>query len=778
MKLHKFKKITLVIVLSISTSTAFASKLTESLQQRLVDKQLGINQLQLNSKLNGIKNSILDTLLIEISTKDLLDIDKELFEIPGVEIKTFSTKYNRVSLEVSDYSQIPNIDNIDKVVMMFPNYGSVSHVGSVTSRALATMKPPTNLTVTGKGQKIGIISNSFARTPGMTGLASIKTSGNSTPISLKNTNAQKSGDLPITVDLRNDNKSSARQPVTDEGAGMAELAYDIAPGSAIAFHTAGENETGFANAITDLCTSAKSTVVVDDVLFLAEPVYQVGNVAQAAIDCVNSGVAYFSSIGNSANSALRQQFKDANPNINDNAATPTGNDFHQWSNGSRFLKLTLNAGKSTQIFMQWNQPSTKINASKGAEIDLDMYLYSAANVNSTILSSSTDMQAQSGGLAAPFGDALEAIILNNTTTTNKTYYLAIDNFFGSLTNIPQDAGTPLEFSIVFFGRVTVETIRNTTSQYGGPSTYGHSTAQGVISVAASPWYKPTSAEDFSSRGGNLTVFFDNAGNFNPVTKFVPDITAVDGNNTSFFGTDLFAAGVPSEPDGFPNFHGTSASAPNAAAVAMLGLEVDPTLTPAKLISLLQSTATDITGGRTKVGNDDVTGAGLINIGAFLTAVKNNIDTLVGSKPVITAVTEKTSEEGQEVKFSISASDVDGDVPVLSISNNPAGVSFADNLDGTGSFTWLTTAANVGVHNIKFTATDGNLATPGADSTIVKITVTVKTNPGTGAGGTPAAGNDGSGSGGCTLNKSAKFDPLLPSLMFLFSILFLSRKLKK
>ena len=59
----------------------------------------------------------------------------------------------------------------------------------------------------------------------------------------------------------------------------------------------------------------------------------------------------------------------------------------------------------------------------------------------------------------------------------------------------------------------------------------------------------------------------------PVVRLKPGVTGPDGGNTSFFLFDLgFEVPGTSEPDGIPNFFGTSASAPHVAAVAALILD--------------------------------------------------------------------------------------------------------------------------------------------------------------------------------------------------------------
>jgi subtilisin family serine protease len=93
-------------------------------------------------------------------------------------------------------------------------------------------------------------------------------------------------------------------------------------------------------------------------------------------------------------------------------------------------------------------------------------------------------------------------------------------------------------------------------------------------------------------------------------RLKPEIVAPDGGNTSFFIADLLNPLLPAqgEPDGFPNFFGTSAAAPHAAAVAASMLDqrardiaagkrffIGPRrLTPAFIYQTMQATARDLT----------------------------------------------------------------------------------------------------------------------------------------------------------------------------------------
>ena len=146
--------------------------------------------------------------------------------------------------------------------------------------------------------------------------------------------------------------------------------------------------------------------------------------------------------------------------------------------------------------------------------------------------------------------------------------------------------------------------------------YGHSNAAGAEAVAAAffadtPEFgtDPALVESFSSAGG-VPIIFDVFSNrlSVPEIREKPEITAPDGTNTTFFGQRI------NDNDNFPNFFGTSAAAPHAAATAALILEADPSLLPAEVYDALEQTALDMDDPSTAgfdSGFDFVTGYGFI-----------------------------------------------------------------------------------------------------------------------------------------------------------------------
>jgi hypothetical protein len=157
----------------------------------------------------------------------------------------------------------------------------MTHVGAVTSQGDTAQRSDdarTTFGVDGTGVKIGVLSDSYNFLGGAE--ADIASS-----------------DLPAAgVQVIQDSGN------TDEGRAMLQIVHDVAPGASLAFATANGGQANFANNIIAL-RNAGSHVIVDDVIYFAEPMFQDGIIAQAVDTVVAGGAAYFSSAGNSARSA-------------------------------------------------------------------------------------------------------------------------------------------------------------------------------------------------------------------------------------------------------------------------------------------------------------------------------------------------------------------------------------------------------------------------------------------------------------------------------------------
>lgn len=201
-----------------------------------------------------------------------------------------------------------------------------------------------------------------------------------------------------------------------------------------------------------------------------------------------------------------------------------------------------------------------------------------------------------------------------TTDFNLLFFDTDGSFIGASADINTLSGQPIEApTIAGPGDVQVVISRAGTGPVGAtelrdvilgdatmqeysdplsPSIIGHSMAKGSTAVAAYDPFKPYLPEAYTSPGGNQKVYFNSAGNRykTPQTRQVPQLASIDRANTTFFVAD-----DPRDADSFPNFGGTSAAAPHAAAIAALVLQKaggGSSISPSAMLKLLQASTFD------------------------------------------------------------------------------------------------------------------------------------------------------------------------------------------
>ena len=454
---------------------------------------------------------------------------------------------------------------------VLPAYRPLTNGGLQTSQAdnvlqtdrLRNTRP--NL-YNGTGVRIGVMSDSYNSLRGAA-------------------NDVASGDLPANIQVLQDFTGENDGQGTDEGRGMMQLIYDLAPNSPLAFSSVNFGEINFAAQIKALADPAVGNckVLTDDIRYYTEPFFQDGVIAQAITEVVNQrGVTYFSSAGNNADQSYENAAPafvavgtegDAQLNFNATGATP---DYTQ--------SFTIEQGDDVLLALQWADP---FYTTVGVKTDLDLFLLSAK------------------------GDTV-AVGGNDNIKTQMPYEILS---FANDTSITHTT----EFNLIISRyRGTANTTRVKYVNYGSalPTEWdtrsgtivGHAATTLAQAVAAVPYFRQRQAETFTSRGTPTFLFNPNGTPLPaPVTRPKPDIASVDGTNTTTFAPFGIAA-ADLEGDGFPNFFGTSAAAPHAAAVAALLRQAEPNLTPAQVYSRLQTTAHDLGAP----GYDNITGFGLID----------------------------------------------------------------------------------------------------------------------------------------------------------------------
>lgn len=432
---------------------------------------------------------------------------------------------------------------------------------------------------TGQGITIGTLSDSFATAPTPSTTASEDISNN---------------DLPDGIEVL----SEFAQPATDEGRAMMQIIHDLAPGAEQKFFTAFNGQAAFANGIRSLA-AAGCDIIVDDVFFFAEPFFQNGLIAQAVNEVSAAGKPYFSAAGNSGRQSYESEFRFA-----DGFTGLSGGPLHDFDPGpatDAFQSFTIPVGSAVTFVLQWDEPFFSVSGAPGCQSDIDIFLTGSGDGQFNVLTGAFSRNVN--------GDAVDIFTFTNNGTIDIDGQTGPDTEFNLA--IEGLAGTPPNLMKILYinrGNFSVNEFDTQSS-----TLVGHANAQHAIAVAAAPFFQTPpfgsaipQLESFSSPGGSALLFKDDGTRFvEPLDTAQPRITSADGGNTTFFGQ------VINDGDSFPNFFGTSAAAPHAAAVAALMLESaggPDSLTPAQLLTLLQQTAIDME----TPGFDSGSGAGLID----------------------------------------------------------------------------------------------------------------------------------------------------------------------
>ncbi|WP_169980340.1 S8 family serine peptidase [Tautonia rosea] len=506
--------------------------------------------------------------------------------------------------------------------------------GSASNQANEVMRADvarSQFNVDGSGVTIGVISDSTDRFQG--GLA----------------DSINSGDLPP----RNRINVLLDEPVggsnSDEGRAMMELIYDIAPGSNFAFHTGFLGPVAFADGVRRLAREAGSQLIVDDVGLAGEPVFQPGLIAQAITDVTtNDEVTYFSAAGNDADQGIETNFRGVNATVN-GVGAGRFLDFDPGPGVSTTLQVTTTQANS-RVVMWWDDPWF----TGAADTNLDFFII---NANGTVVASGVNNNI---GSAAP--QEFEVI------PAAGTYQLAI-----RVTGGPDPSRVRFQ---TFFDSLTVDQRFGNAGATTYPTTFGHPAHTDAIGVGAVNYFDappfssqtPTPTADFSSLGPVL-YFFDAAGNRLPQSQLLlkPDIAGPQGTNTSFF-----IPGLDIEPDGSPNFFGTSAAAPNVTGLAALMKELNPSSRPSDIRQALVNTATPVNGTPARAW-DNRGGFGLVDAVRSMTAIDQL--RVVASTPANVAVLG-SAPTFVELEFSKPIDPTSVQASDLTFPVAPTGVSIA------------------------------------------------------------------------------------------------------
>lgn len=458
--------------------------------------------------------------------------------------------------------------------------------------------------IDGSGITVGIISDSFAVTTAPTSAGDDVRTGALPGI------GNPCGYLEDVEVLR-----EGRAIDSDEGRAMAQLVHGIAPGAKLLFSAPGASEPEMAYQILELA-QAGADIIVDDLSFPTEAYHQTSFIGAAIEQAKNDfDVAYFTSAGN----ALGIGSEGASEGLpvsswQTNAYRPMEcPDWVVFQGASQDAEL-MQANEQGLDCMDFDPSDAEqaydtlhmIETGSGGPIPLS----TTGSVGEPIFGVTTQLQAHYyveqddetlvlNSVASMAGGPFAAFLGASDLPSGSTVRMV-------LVRVGHDA-TVDRLPAVYVGHLrggagiaSRQFMGDQTHDWVGESVMGHAADGSALSVASAHWDEPTTMRDYSSVGPGTQLFEAvylppaDTTSFTPVPANrlpkpvivnAPHIASVDGTQTTFFGED---EGEDGESE--YRFYGTSAAAPNAAAVAALGLSYRPQLTGAELSELVVSTA--------------------------------------------------------------------------------------------------------------------------------------------------------------------------------------------
>ena len=591
-----------------------------------------------------------------------------------------------------DLVKVGSVAGVQYVSQIYtPMTAATCPSGSIVSEGNTQLNAATARThygIDGTGVTVGVLSDSFAKRTSPTSAA-----GDVTTADLPGTGNTCGHTTPVNVA---DDSVPLGDGPEDEGRAMAQTVHDLAPGAKLAFRTAFTGEEEFASNIKALATSG-AKVIVDDVTYFDEPMYQDGILSNAVTSVTNSGVSYFSSAANS------NVIDGAARNIGSYEATVgyrptpcpaafTGSPYttcHNFSTSGtdNTYGMTVRGGGDVVLDLQWAEPLY------GVKTDLDMFLTTSAG---TIVAAS---QLDNIASKHPF----ELLQWHNPGGAT-TVQLVIARF-----PTPSAATPRLKMIDLENGSGDITGVDYNTSVGGdvvGPTIFGHNGAANASSVAAVRYSDGSTPEPYSSRGP-VTLLFNPVIGTSPATALgspqtvaKPDFAATDCVQNTFFGQLV---------SGVWRFCGTSDAAPHAAGVAALLRSQGVSPTPAEMRTALATTAATVTGGSTAS-----TGAGRLDADAAAGKI-----TSVSLSPTAVKSTENATITATVHGF--------GAIPTgtVTFSVDNAVVATDPLVSGQASYS-TPTPLGLGKHpvTVAYTPSDAHLPSSGAGNIFVDDTAPV------------------------------------------------------
>lgn len=538
-----------------------AEKLARTPAQQKMDSQL---LYFVRQKTNGVALNAVPTLVINLATdaanRVLVDVraDKitpalrDFITLSGGLIVSDVPAFGALRVRMP-VAQIEALATRDEVRFVEPAAEASTNVGTYVSQAVRTHRVDTARTTygaDGTGLKIGVISD------GVNSLAASKASGN----------------------LNGNATFLAGQAGSgDEGTAMMELIQDMLPGAQLIFATGNGGNAVMANNIQSLATAGCS-IIVDDLNYFNESPFQDQVISQAVTTVSNAGVMYFSCARNSGSKdagtsgTWEGDFVDGGAAV---APVTTAGRLHDFGGAVAFDTVSA-GGTNPRVDLFWSDPVG------GSTNDYDLFVLNSTGT--TVNRMSTNIQSGTQDPYENVGTLVSGeriVIVKKATAAARFLHLDTGRMILNTSTAGCVRGHNCSGAANAFSIAATSVVNSPSPSFfvGGATNPAEAfSSDGPRRMFYQPNGTPYTAGDFSSTGGTV------------LSK--PDLTAADAARTSV--------------GGFYSFSGTSAAAPNAAAIAALLKSYNPSLTPAQIRNLMTTTALDIG----TAGFDRTTGAGI------------------------------------------------------------------------------------------------------------------------------------------------------------------------
>ncbi|HUI27772.1 MAG TPA: hypothetical protein VL403_16940, partial [Candidatus Kryptonia bacterium] len=334
-----------------------------------------------------VRNDAGHRALVDISaTVNPLVLDK-IVQLGGEVINSFA-QYHAIRAwlplsQMEELASLPDVTAIHSAAQRIHHKINTSE-GDVAQRANLARS---TFGIDGSGVKVGVLSDSIDHLQAV----------------------QNSGDVGAVTVL----PGLSGVPGTGEGTAMLEIVSDLAPGASLFFATTGDSDAAMATNVQAL-RNAGCDIIVDDVGFLDEPVFQDGIIAQAVETVSADGALYFSAAGNGGNKdagtsgTWEGDFAASSSTIIDSGTAEVLNDF---GGGVVHNPITFQSSPPEIITLQWS------DAFGASANDYDLFILSG----NKIVAASDDFQTGTD-------DPIEAVDLTTVKATNLT--IAVGKYAG------------------------------------------------------------------------------------------------------------------------------------------------------------------------------------------------------------------------------------------------------------------------------------------------------------------------------------------------------------